>query len=86
MQCKVVIVGVAVELARDGLLEPGDYPGVLPAPGPQTLGVAGRDVAHDVDLLASRLRLQQLVNQPDEHVAWKQSKYINRDITLLIFL
>ena len=81
MQCEVVIVGVAVELARDGLLEPGDDPGVLPAPGPQTLGVARRNVAQDVDLLPGCLRLQQLVNQPDQHVAWKESKYISDIVT-----
>ena len=73
MQGEVVIVGVAVELARDGLLEPGDDSGILPAPGPKTLGVARRDVAQNVNLLPSGLRLQQLVNQPDQHVAWKQS-------------
>ena len=52
MQGEVVIVGVAVELARDGLLEPGDDPGVLPAPGAQTLRVARRHVAQDVDLVS----------------------------------
>ena len=48
---------------------PGDDPGVLPAPGPQTLGVARRHMAQDVNLLPGSLRLQQPVNQPDQHVA-----------------
>ena len=49
---EVVVVGVAVELGRHRVLEPGDDPGVLPAPGAQTLRVARRHVAQDVDLVS----------------------------------
>ena len=91
MKREVVVVSVAVELASDALLKPDesavqcrrvqprlprDDPGVLPAPGAQTLRVAGRHVAQDVHLFPGRLRRQELLNQPDQHVAcndgWNQ--------------